>query len=75
MYDGSTVDLYSFGIFLYELMPKKGYSHPDSMVTTIEMLKTITPLNEHNRIYENLIVSCLKSTSKDRSKAVTKGLY
>jgi tRNA A-37 threonylcarbamoyl transferase component Bud32 len=68
-YDGAAADVYSFGIFLFELLPKNARRRPDSLETLIKMLKLIAPLNEHNRIYEDLLESCLKSTPKDRPSA------
>jgi hypothetical protein len=68
-YDGTAADVYSFGIFLFELLPKKACSRPDSAETLIETLKSTAPLIEHNRIYEDLLESCLKSTPKDRPSA------
>jgi serine/threonine protein kinase len=69
IYDGLASDVYSFGVFLYELLPKTTYSRPDGVTTITETLKTIAPLNEHNRIYENLIEWCLEPSPKDRPSA------
>jgi hypothetical protein len=69
IYDGALADVYSFGLFLFELLPKKVYSRPNSVTDITEMLKSNAQLNEHNRIYEELIESCLQPTPKDRPSA------
>ncbi|CAF1203444.1 unnamed protein product [Rotaria sordida] len=71
LYDGRATDVFSFGIFLFELLPKKEYIRPDDLTTITNMFKEMVPLNEYNRIYEELIESCLQPKPEDRPSAIT----
>ncbi|CAF3308509.1 unnamed protein product [Rotaria sp. Silwood2] len=69
LYNGIAADIYSFGVFLYEILPKKHYNRPDSMNTIYESLKKI-PLNPDNSLYEELILSCLKEKPEERPSTI-----
>ncbi|CAF0922632.1 unnamed protein product [Didymodactylos carnosus] len=73
-YDGTAVDIYSFGILLYELLPKLSYHRPHTDKTDLnvhELLKSVQPLDmNNNNEYELLIKSCLKNTAKQRPTAL-----
>ncbi|CAF3416730.1 unnamed protein product [Rotaria socialis] len=70
VYDGRVADAYSFGIFLFELLPKNTYIRPDNCTVIKTMLKTTAQLNEYNRTYEELIESCLQSVPESRPSAI-----
>ena len=72
--NGMTVDIYSFGILLYELLPKLHYHRPVSTgmnhLDTKELLKNVQLFDQNNHDYELLIESCLIKTIEQRPTAL-----
>jgi serine/threonine protein kinase len=71
-YDGMAVDIYSFGVLLYELLPKLKYDRPQynqSNINVKELLKKISPFDMNNNDYELLIESCLAKKVEQRPTA------
>jgi serine/threonine protein kinase len=72
-YNGMAVDIYSFGILLYELLPKLQYRRPRSTQNGIDvkqLLKDVTPFYMHTNDYELLIESCLANRIEQRPTAL-----
>jgi serine/threonine-protein kinase RIO1 len=73
VYSGKAVDIYAYGILLYELLPKKEYHRP-----TMDTAKDVEKLVENNKIYplsnelkdyKQLIIDCLQINPNNRPTA------
>jgi serine/threonine-protein kinase len=75
VYDGKANDIFSYGVFLYELLPKREYSRPRAeAVYNAESLfqgGKILPLPSGMDDYEQLVLDCLEHTPEDRPTAST----
>jgi serine/threonine protein kinase len=72
-YNGMAVDIYSFGILLYELLPKLQYNRPHSTRNGIdvkELLKNVSAFDMNGNDYELLIESCLATQIEQRPTAL-----
>lgn len=72
-YNGTGVDVYSFGILLYEMLPKLQYHRPVSTANNLdakELLRNIPSFDKKNIEYESLIESCLLKNIDHRPKAL-----
>ena len=72
-YNGTGVDMYSFGILLYEMLPKLQYHRPVSTTNNLdakELLRNIQAFDKNNNEYELLIESCLMKNVDQRPKAL-----
>jgi hypothetical protein len=74
VYDAKAVDIFSYGILLYELLPKKEYFRPASN-TAYEADKLfengkIYPLSNDMKDYKQLILDCLQTIAPSRPNAL-----
>jgi serine/threonine protein kinase len=72
-YNGMAVDIYSFGILLYELLPKLKYHRPyynQNNIDIKDLLKNVSPFDINNNDYEMLIESCLAKKFEQRPTAL-----
>ena len=60
-YDGAAADIYSFGLLLYEMLPKTTYEplNTRTLVRFMEVCQSIPPSNINLRSYTDLIEACL----------------
>ena len=72
IYDGMAVDVFAFGIVLFELIPKLEYQRPHfskSEINFKDLFRNIGQFSADNREYESLIETCLTKKSDQRPKA------
>lgn len=72
IYDGMAVDVFAFGIVLFELIPKLEYQRPHfskSEINFKDLFRNIGQFSADNREYESLIETCLAKKSDQRPKA------
>ena len=70
-YDGAAVDIYCFGLLLYELLPKTTYDRldRDKLSRLEDLLKTNPKCDESTQDYERLVLDCLQNTPTSRPRS------
>ena len=70
-YDGAAADVYSFGLLLYEILPKASYEYLDTNVLSRleELFRLIPPSDAIRKGYENQIRACLDPIPANRPRA------
>jgi serine/threonine protein kinase len=71
-YDGTAADIYSFGLILYEMLPKRSYERLDteSLSRLEELLASYTQLDANMRTYGDQIRACLNRNPSQRPSAI-----
>ncbi|UJR11125.1 hypothetical protein I4U23_015307 [Adineta vaga] len=71
-YDGTAADIYSFGHFLYEMLPKSNYERLDVVKEKQldDLFRSNPKLDEYTKPYEDLIRRCLSYNPNDRPDAI-----
>jgi hypothetical protein len=73
VYSGKAADIFSYGILLYELLPKKEYYRPnmDSAYDAEKLFQNdkLYPLSNEMKDYKQVVIDCLQKNSLNRPTA------